>query len=417
MKRRWGHAGVLALMGCACARPAPHVPLAAPEPADAVGGVGPLLADDPPETAARLAGEGYTRGTEQLGGFLPPSAHESLRVAIPARRCAVFAGRASAGMHDLDAALYLPDGTLLAEDEGSDAEPLVTYCADEAIPVAYLVLRAYRGAGAYVVSQWSRPVRFGDPVMAPDELRDGSLREVSVALLRRGFHPDGPVREVRPPEGDPLIVPLTVQPFSCYTVLASTSEGAVAMRLLDAHAREVAHAAADPHVSAVQRCVGDSTTDWSVELRGLGARSVRLWVFSAREREIGGERALWLGEPGASALAYAPRPADRARPSATPLAQGQVVEQVLPAQAGGSACYVLHAAPAPGLSKANVRVENAQSAALGEATFGPAGATLRYCASGPVTAVLTGLWGFGSVSLDVALTRPSSAESGRDKDQ
>jgi hypothetical protein len=393
------------LVAAGCAQPRPVVSTPPPVPPPVAPDIDPLLADDPPDTAARLASEGYERGGARLGGFLPPSAHESLRVAIPARRCAVFAGRASAGMHDLDAALYLPDGTLLAEDEGADAEPLVTYCADETVPVAYLVLRAFRGAGAYAVSQWSRPVRFGDPVMSPDELHDGSLREITVALVRRGFRPDGPVREVHPHESDALIVPLSVQPFSCYTVLASTAEGAVSMRLLDGEAHEVASGAAEPRVSAVQRCVGESAADWSVELRGLGARSVRLWVFSARERDIGGERALWLGEPGASQLAYAAAPSPAARHSTSTVSQGQVLERIVPAQAAGRACYVLQASLLAGLSKASVRVEDAGGSPLAEGLVSPAGTALRYCAAGPVTAVLTGVQGFGALTLDVALAR------------
>jgi hypothetical protein len=396
---------IACLLAAGCAHPPPVMSRPPPDPLSVVPELDPLLADDPPEMAARLAGEGYERGSERLGGFLPPSAHESLRVAIPARRCAVFAGRASAGMHDLDAALYLPDGTLLAEDEGADAEPLVTYCADEVVPVAYLVLRAFRGAGAYAVSQWSRPVRFGDPVMSPDELHDGSLREISVALARRGFRPDGPVREVHPHESDALIVPLSVQPFSCYTVLASTAEGAVSMRLLDGEAHEVASGAAEPRVSAVQRCAGESAADWSVELRGLGARSVRLWVFSARERDIGGERALWLGEPGASQLAYASAPTAAARHVTLPVSQGQVVERVVAAQTAGRACYVLQASLMAGLSRASVRVEDTGGAQLAEGQILPAGTALRYCAAGPVTAVLTGVQGYGALSLDVALAR------------
>jgi len=374
--------------------PGPARPVSAAEPATDA-----LLTDDTLETAERLRGEGFAREAERIAGFLPPSAHEAVRVSIPARRCVAFAGRASAGMHDLDGALYLPDGTLLAEDEGADAEPLVTYCADEAIPVAYLVLRAYRGAGAYAVSEWTRGVRFGDPVLTPAELREGSLRELTVALVRRGFHPEGPVREVRPQADAALIVPLSVQPFSCYSVMASTLEGEVSLRLLDGEAHEVAHGASDPHVSAAQRCVGQSASDWSIELRGQGgAKAVRLWVYSAREREVGGERALWLGEPGPSALAAGARRLTHA------LAQGQVAEVPLPPLA--APCAQLHVALVPGLAKAQVRVEDRAGHALAESQVGPSGAALHYCAGGGVVAVLSGAAGFGALTLDVAPSAP-----------
>jgi len=170
------------LLGGACAGRAHILPPAKvtqvplPEPTAV-----PWLRADSPEAAEALRADAYVHEGPVAAGFLASAAHVSLEVSLPAQRCVAFVGRATVGMQDLDAALYLPDGTLLAEDEGADAEPQVQFCSDDALPAAYLVLRAYRGAGSYAVSRWSRPQRLGDPMLSSQELADGALRELGLA--------------------------------------------------------------------------------------------------------------------------------------------------------------------------------------------------------------------------------------------
>jgi hypothetical protein len=360
----------------------------------------PWIVTDSLEVADALRADAYAPDGPIATGFLPSAAHVSVEVRLPAQRCVAFVGRATVGMQDLDAALYLPDGTLLAEDEGADAEPLVQFCSDEALPSAYLVLRAYRGAGSFAVSRWSRAERLGDSTLTAQELADGPLRELGIALRRRGFHPEGGPRAVRPAPEQALLVPIDVKPHHCYAVLSSGAGTRASLRLLDEQGREMAHALAESGIAALQRCAGPGAGPWAIELRGGAAeKAVRVWLYDAEERDIGGERALWLGEPNKSVAAYAPpaAAAKGARRSVQTLEQGRVVDVPLVTKSSG--CTALHVALSPPLGRVHARVESPTGASLAERSVGPEGATLNVC--GPLgTLVLTGEAGSGTVTID-----------------
>ena len=58
---------------------------------------------------------------------------------------------ASRGVHDMDAAVYSPEGELLAADSQPDAHPTIQVCSGEQEARLYYVVHIYEGAGAYLM--------------------------------------------------------------------------------------------------------------------------------------------------------------------------------------------------------------------------------------------------------------------------
>ena len=127
----------------------------------------------------------------------------------------------SAGMVDLDAGIYLPDGTALAEDDNADAHPALTLCTGVAALTVYYTLHAYRGAGAFVVSSFLRPSRADDVPAGPAaDDRPRLAHALRSSLTKRGFEDEQPPLTLDIPAREELRVAVSLEAGRCYTFAA-----------------------------------------------------------------------------------------------------------------------------------------------------------------------------------------------------
>lgn len=303
--------GLLALAGCARAGVAP--PPVTPTPPSAAATVTPptALAQRLNELRDALAPRGISFQGIAASGFLAHGGHAVTAFDVPAGRCLSVIALASAGVHDLDAQLYDPDGDMLVEDVETDSHPTVQLCADAPRRVFHMIA-AYEGNGAYVVGSFltnregldaiSRAVG-GHPgtAGAAGSARSDLERRVSAlrdGIARRGFQPTGDPTRLNLGAGGRVRAPFPVTPDRCYTfgAFADGDLGDVNAVVLDAAGDEVARDLRGERDALVQVCPRVATT-LSVEAqaaRGEGAVVLQAW--SADAAAVGGPTALWLGE-------------------------------------------------------------------------------------------------------------------------
>ncbi|MEM9074529.1 MAG: hypothetical protein AAGE52_38900 [Myxococcota bacterium] len=247
--------------------------------------------EDPVAAALTRAG---LQPTEVAGhGFLATEERMRTRVALPAG-CVAFVTKTSAPLRDLDAALYAPDGTLLAEDVEPDPHPTLRRCGEA--QEAYLVLAAYDGAGRFEYAMWTGAESSMDAVAeavgsAPPMRVDAPRRflEGEEALRRRGFSTLQDERSIRV-VGE-VRFPVARARGRCVAVIAAANRGGVTLRL---ESEGSAIEEATGSTTAVQQCGGDSPA--TAILRADEETTARVRVLSGESENIGGEQALWLGE-------------------------------------------------------------------------------------------------------------------------
>lgn len=242
--------------------------------------------------------------------FLAERERRTWAVTVPADRCLALLVLASPGVQDLDATLYAPDGTELAQDRAPDPHPTLVVCGGEAPRRVYYHLRAHDGAGAFVfgalvgdqeqVGALVATVR-GQPGVALSPLGDASgeavLEELPLGAERFGFRLESRPVTMRMDRNQRVRLALPVKMGRCYTVVAVGLEPLerLGMRVLDELDREVAVAPEADRRTAVQLCA-DRAGDYAVELHAEeGQGRARVAVLSAPVDEVGGPRALWLG--------------------------------------------------------------------------------------------------------------------------
>jgi len=259
--------------------------------------------------AEQLENAGLSRGRIWQRGFVPSGARETLRLELPADTCATIVAMASSGIRDVDATLYLPDGTLVAQDNQPDSHPTLQVCAEGTGRYFYYTLHAYEGAGAFLVASFlsdhtlfaraaavigGRPGQVEVAALSPEEQAVEAFGE---GVGRRGFAPAKDPTRVVLAAAQSVRVPIEVEVAHCYTVAAFALDGLedINLRVIDDEGNEVADDVTDSREAATQFCV-DRAGQFSAEVvakRGAGVSVVA--VYAGAESEVGGNGGLWLG--------------------------------------------------------------------------------------------------------------------------
>jgi hypothetical protein len=261
--------------------------------------------------ASGLERAGLRSGREAFRGFLTAGTRGTHRVELPARTCMTLVAMASAGVKDMDASIYSPEGDVLAVDSQPDARPTLQVCSGAEEARLYYTLQVYDGAGSFLVAGFvgqrasleaaakllgarAAVADLGD-VSAEGPTRVGAFRD---GLQRRGF------AAVQSPLRVPLVADqrvravLSVEPGACYTAAGFALDGLenVDMRVLDDEGVEVARDTSQEEDASTQFCT-DRGAEFAAELHGVsGKGSALLLLFRADASTIGGRAGLWLGE-------------------------------------------------------------------------------------------------------------------------
>lgn len=410
--RRTAIAATFALAACGHAAPVGLSATVATEPAQRVDQLqdNSVLTQSVRALSDVVISEGYQLAAPLERGFLAPSARALRPFTLAANTCVAIVAVATPSIADLDTALYASDGAVLAEDDASDARPVVRFCSGAQAISAYLSLYAFQGTGTYVLAQLTRPAEKSDQRWSADATSVGSsaFLELVRTLRSRGYQDDGPGTELPIVAGAPLRIPNKVAAGQCYGVIADGDQ--LRVRLLDEEGHEVALGVGSRMPAALQYCAQRSG-DFTLELSAQGdARHAHLLRMHAAQTDVGGVRAVWLGEPSAatgaraSAIASAKVSDCSATPERVaenqPLAQGALVELPL-SRTLADHCELIEAHLHDGLVRATLRVESATSRVLTEREVQGESGALRVCAL-PANArlVLVGRAGFGSITVE-----------------
>lgn len=362
-----------------------------------------------------LTQDGLTPAALLQRGFLPPSGRAAYPVTIAPGQCGMFLALATSSMIDLDAALYASDGAPLLEDDSASARPTLTLCAASEPIEAYFTLHAYQGAGSFVAAQFSRSARPDDDLrtsLGGDEpFGLSALGRLAQTLHERGFEDAAPRVQLAMLDARPVRLALSVTPGECYTLAAEGHDGLteIALRLVDAEGGELANGIGEPSLAALQYCA-DTRAELSLEVsarRGQGIAQVAR--FRAAQALVGGARALWLGEPSPTPLAYRAKRVALASSApffeqSLPLRQGEVRE--LSPVRGRARCERWDAELEPGLSSALLRIENERGTLLAESDSDHMRACVIVCApAGRRRVTLLGRVGFGRIKLRASVER------------
>lgn len=412
---------LLAIAGCARSGTAP--PPVAPMPPPLSSSVSPpaALAQRLHELRDALAPRGVTFQGIAAAGFLAHGGHAVTAFDVPAGRCLSVVALASAGVHDLDAQLYDPDGDMLVEDVETDSHPTVQLCADAPRRVFHMIA-AYEGNGAYAVGSFltnregldaiSRAVG-GHPgtAGAAGTARSDLERRVSAlrdGIARRGFQPTGDPTRLNLGAGGRVRAPFPVTPDRCYTFGAFADGDLVDVNavIVDAAGDEIARDLRGERDALVQVCPRVATT-LAVEAqaaRGEGAVVLQAW--SADSAAVGGPTALWLGErlswQGAAGTLEETLREGAARAESLGLRAGGVADERMTLAAGdvmerarrvgAAGCTAFLAAAGRGAGRIELSVHGPDGGLIARGEQGLGGALAVTCAPrGEALAVRVGL--------------------------
>jgi hypothetical protein len=303
---------VMFAAGCASSAPlGPSRPDTAFHDAEGWRTASDALAMEMRAVASGLERAGLRTGDDAFRGFLTAGTRGTHRVDLPPRSCVTLVAIASAGIKDMDASIYSPEGDVLAVDSQPDARPTLQVCSGSETARLYYTLQVYDGAGSFLVAGFhgqrssleaaakllgarSAVADLGD-VGAEGPSRVGAFRD---GLQRRGF------AAVQSPLRVPLVADqrvraaLSVEPGACYTAAGFALDGLenVDLRVLDEEGVEVARDASQEEDASTQFCT-DRGAEYAAELHGVsGKGSALLLLFRADAASIGGRAGLWLGE-------------------------------------------------------------------------------------------------------------------------
>ncbi|MDH5674981.1 MAG: hypothetical protein OEZ06_22825 [Myxococcales bacterium] len=259
----------------------------------------------------QLEAVGLEPARAEVRGFLVAGSRKTHRIRVPSHRCATLVAIASRGVRDLDAALYSPEGELLASDTQPDAHPTIQLCAGERVRDLYYMLQIYEGAGSFLMVPFLGPrsalagagkLLGGQPAVARLDGDDPEPLDRITAfrggLQRRGFEPQDAPLDVALSGEQSVRISLRVEPGACYTAAAFGLEGLdhIQLRVVDDEGIEVARDEAPSDEVAAQFCA-DRRAEYAAEVRGQkGQGSTVFQVFRADTAVLGGVSGLWLGE-------------------------------------------------------------------------------------------------------------------------
>lgn len=254
---------------------------------------------------------GATPSHDAFGGFMSTGGRATHRFELAGNECVTLIAIAAQGVHDMDAAVYGPEGDVIAADSQPDAHPTVQLCAGDAPRVLYYTLNVYDGAGSFLVvpflssadSLEAVATRLGvRPAVARLDADDLSTKERLTdfrdGLMRRGFSVLDPPLDVPLAGNQRMRVALPVEAGQCYTAGGFAREGLseVNLRVLDDENSEVARDETVGGDASVQFCA-DRPGQYAAELSsGEGLGVATLLLFRAPAAVVGGPSGLWLGE-------------------------------------------------------------------------------------------------------------------------
>jgi hypothetical protein len=350
--------------------------------------------------ARRLASAALTPSRDAVRGFLTTGGRMTHPIELPRRSCATLVSIASPGVRDMDAAIYSPEGELLAADSQPDARPTIQLCTGNEQRMLYYAVHVYEGAGSFLMVPFVGPQEMLEqaadvlgvkPVVARLDGADFETKtRVSAfrdGLRRRGFdHVQAPL-PVALLEDQRLRVPLGVEPGRCYTAAGFALEGLhdVNLRVLDEEGFEISRDQS-PEMDASAQFCADRNAQFAVELHGKKGAGESLFLLLGGDASgIGGISALWLGERPLARASTVPleqvvadlgaRAARAGFRGGKTLRQGRLMpgEAVAePAVIPAGRCVRVHAAGGEGVRMLALRALDAQGATLqaieGEAT-------------------------------------------------
>lgn len=271
--------------------------------------------------STELRGVGLVQYGPSASGFLPAGGRQAFAIELPGDRCMTLVAIATPGVTDMDAALYTPDGEVLAADSQPDSHPAIHVCGTGEPRTVYYVVHSYEGAGSFLMASFSGgrqavdavAARLGGrPAIATDIHGPRSVRaamtDFGEGLHRRGFERRGETTALSLSERQRLRVAVPVRAGRCYAVAAFGEQPLrqVDLRVLDAVGSEVVNDQAPLPAARVQFCARESATYAAETHAVVGTGQAMLVVFDANAHEVLGEAGLWLGHPG---KAQGPRPA------------------------------------------------------------------------------------------------------------
>lgn len=230
----------------------------------------------------------------------------------------------ASGVTQASAALYLPDGRRVGRDLGQGGRtPAVGACSGEA-PLALFWHTAVRGAGLVRGLEFALDRAAGRALGLVEP--DGAIGELALALRRRGFVPRGEERRLQVARGGEERFPLALAAHRCLTLVARGADAELA--LLEGEG--VVARDGPGGEQAVQLCAPSGERTLVARVRSSEGGEVRVHLYDADERTLGGEAALWLGER-APALRSSP---DVPGARLIELSPAEVREVALPPQEG-----------------------------------------------------------------------------------
>ncbi|MDD9945970.1 MAG: hypothetical protein OXU20_33305 [Myxococcales bacterium] len=305
--------GVLITLSAGCATvAAPRARTPEPSPKSVVPS---SLSVQMTEVARRLTAIGLVARRPRLEGFIPSGTRRSFPLDLPGGACVTLVALATAGVADMDAALYTPDGQLLAADSQPDSHPSIQVCGVGRLQRYYYVLHSYDGSGSFLVHAFAGPRDAlqraarelgGRPAVAvrpgPDATAEDEIQGLSQGLQKRGYTFEGEPIQLELSTAQRMRVALVVDAGHCYAVAAFGRDGLsdIDLRILDERGEEVAGDRAPLGHAQVQFCAR-SGAQYAAEAHAVaGAGPATLLVFHGAAHRIMGHAGLWQGQAEAS---------------------------------------------------------------------------------------------------------------------
>lgn len=392
------------------------------------------------QTVDRLIPAGFTRVPDVAGrGFLTEGSSASHFLEVDAGRCVTILAVGSVGVRDIDAQIYSPNGTVLAEDDEPDPHPTVQLCAARRMRV-YYVVKMFAGAGAYrfvmlrsdrdALPVAIRLLRGGSEARPQRSALDLRLEELGARLADRGFAARGEPVTSTLSAHETVLFALPTEKSVCYTVVALGGDGVrnLDLVLLDEAALQVAHDVG-PAVDAMTQFCSETEETFSAEVRMVaGSGEVRFAVFGGASEAVGGAGRLWLGErrdrpsemPIERAVAAAQQELRRAgyalRPPQAPARIQQREVRSHSVQTPAGRCTAVVAAGGHGMGRLRVAAFDASGDPLVDPVVGIGVAGVRICPAraGTARVDVEALRGGGDVGLVVGdVATPPALRSAR----
>jgi hypothetical protein len=271
--------------------------------------------------AKQLAPVGLVPMRDEFSGFLSTGARGTHAVRVPENRCVTLIALASRAVHDMDAALYSPEGDLLAIDSQPDAHPTIQVCSGATASHLYYALQVYEGAGSFLVAAFEGDAATLEAAAKELGVRpalarldapssDGPNRVAAFkdGLLRRGFEPTLAPLRVPLVKEQRMRVAVGVESGQCYTAAGFALQGVqnVDLRVLDDEGAEVARDESGEEDASAQFCA-TRKAEFAAEIYGARETGTALLLlFHADAARLGGQSGLWLGERPLTAASTTP---------------------------------------------------------------------------------------------------------------